>query len=152
LNSRSPITNPRSLTTLVAVALLVALQAVVSARQAPDTGVYETYRAAVSAYTKTGDITSAVIPLQYWSPKEFDVATKATIASKNAEALRAAAVFHLEIGVAVVGLSAGAAAGHFKYGSDLLTRWTAARPFFSASGGEEEKTTGMAWQAAHLRQ
>jgi tetratricopeptide (TPR) repeat protein len=123
---------------VVAVTLLVVFQCGLIARQAPAPGPYETYRAAVAAYAKDGDITSAVVPLEKWSGKEFDAAIKATIANKNAAELRAAAVFHLEIGVALAGLSNNVARGHFEFGSDLLARWTASRPLFNAAAGQEE--------------
>lgn len=106
---------------------------------------YETYRAAVAAYLKNGDIAKAVEPLEFWTPKEFDIATKATIANKNSVTLRAAAVFHLEIGVALVGLSSGAAAMHINYGSDLLDRWTASQNAFGPGAGEDEKTFRANW-------
>ena len=128
---------------VMAGALLVP-PALVSAQQAtPDPD--PTYRAAVSAYVKSGDIASAVVPMEFWSQKEFDVATKAAMARKNTAEIRAAAVFHLEIAVALVGLSSGAAAGHVKYGSELLDRWTASQIALGPGAGEEEKTFRANW-------
>jgi tetratricopeptide (TPR) repeat protein len=102
-----------------------------------------TYRAAVDAYVKSGDIMLAVGPLQSWSKTEFDAATRAVIAGRNPAELRAAAVVHLEIGVALVGLSPGVAAGHFRYGSELLEQWTAVRPIDGRRAGEAETFRAM---------
>ena len=104
----------------VAAALLAAIVVVPPLQgQAPDT--YETYRAAVAAYAKSGDISRSVVPLQdWWSGTQFDAAVKATLASGNADAIEDAAIFQLEIGVALVGISTGVAAGHIRYGTDLL--------------------------------
>jgi tetratricopeptide (TPR) repeat protein len=124
----------------VGVALLASVA--IGHAQAPDPS---TYRAAVDAYVKSGDIMRAVGPLQSWSSAEFAAATKAVIAGKNAAELRAAAVFHLEIGVALVGISPGAAAGHFRFGSDLLDHWTAAQPLVKPGAGEAEKIFRAMW-------
>jgi tetratricopeptide (TPR) repeat protein len=128
-----------------AIALVAVLAAGVQARQPSTPDAYLIYREAVAAYVQSGDISRAVVPLEKFSKVEFDAATKATMAARNAGQLRAAAVFHLEIGVALAGISLGASAGHFKYGSDLLDRWTAVQPFVGAATGEAEKAFRAMW-------
>jgi tetratricopeptide (TPR) repeat protein len=128
---------------LLAVALITTGLAAPLASQGSTP--YEIYRNAVAGYVKSGDISTAVAPLQQWSRKEFDTAIKATIDGSNASELRAAAVFQLEIGVAVVGLSSDAAAGHFNHGSALLDRWTNTRFLVRPAEGEDEKAIRATW-------
>lgn len=129
---------------VAAVALLAAIVPGQPAQgQAPDT--YETYRAAVAAYAKTGDISRAVLPLQQWTGTEFGAAVKATLASGKPDAIEAAAIFELEIGVALVGVSSGVAAGHIRYGNDLLDRWTATQPALNPAAVEDQKRFRSIW-------
>jgi len=111
--------------------------------QTPD--AYQVYQSAVAAYVKSRDISLAVVPLQKWTGTEFDAAVKATIASGKSDAIEAAAVFELEIGVALVGISSGVAAGHIKYGSDLLDRWTAIQPALKPAAAEDQKKFRSIW-------
>jgi tetratricopeptide (TPR) repeat protein len=113
--------------------------------QPPD--VYQTYRAAVAMYAQTGDIARAVEPLQRWSGGEFDVAVKATMTARTPADLEAAAIFHLEIAVALVGVSASGAGGHISYGADLLDRWTATQPKFNLSAVDDQKQFRATWFA-----
>jgi tetratricopeptide (TPR) repeat protein len=111
------------------VLILTAGPTAAGESQTPDP--YQVYQSAVAAYIKSRDIARAVAPLQQWSGNEFDTAVKTTLASGKPDAIKAAAVFQLEIGVALVGVSSAVAAGHIRYGSDLLDRWTATQPLLS---------------------
>lgn len=128
---------------MVAALLAAIVAAPPLEAQAP--GPYEIYRTAVATYVKSGDIGRAVVPLQSWSVTEFDAAVNATIAGRRVDELEAAAIFHLEIGVALVGISPAAAAGHIRYGSDLLDRWTSMQPRLSVAAGGEEKRFRALW-------
>lgn len=111
--------------------------------QTPDP--YQVYQSAVAAYVESRDISRAVVPLQEWTGTEFDAAVKATMASGKSDAIEAAAVFELEIGVALVGISSGVAAGHIRYGSDLLDRWTAIQPALKPAAVEDQKKFRSIW-------
>src|SRR6185503_11102311 len=80
----------------------------------------QVYVSALDSYIKTGDVTTAVVPLINWKPKDFEVAIDTLVASGDATRMRAATVFHLEIGVALVGLHLGSAKLHLDMGEDLL--------------------------------
>ena len=80
----------------------------------------QVYVSALDSYIKTGDVTTAVVPLISWKPKDFEVAIDTLAASGDATRMRAATVFHLEIGVALVGLHLGSAKLHLDMGEDLL--------------------------------
>jgi len=90
------------------------------AAQPPD--VVEAHRNAVDIYVRTADVTAAIVPLQHWKPQDFDRAIEGLIASKDVARMRAAAIFHLDIATALVGLSSPAAKQHIEIGSDLLSR------------------------------
>ena len=109
--------------------------------QPPDP--YQAYQSAVAMYAKTGDIARAVVPLQRWTADEFGAAVKATLAARIPRDLEAAAVFHLEIGVALVGVSTAVAAGHINYGSALLDRWTATQPRNGTTLDEQKQFRSM---------
>jgi tetratricopeptide (TPR) repeat protein len=106
---------------------------------------YQVYQSAVAAYVRSRDISKAVLPLQKWTFAEFDAAVKATLASGKPELIEAAAIFELEIGVALVGMSSGVAAGHIRYGSDLLDRWTALQPALKPAAVEDQKEFRSIW-------
>jgi tetratricopeptide (TPR) repeat protein len=78
------------------------------------------YVGVLDTYVKTGDVTTAVVPLLRWKPKDLEVAIDKLIASGDATRMRAATVLHLEIGVALVGLNLGSAKLHLDMGEDLL--------------------------------
>ena len=100
---------------------------------------YQVYQSALAAYAKSRDISRAVLPLQQWTGTEFDAAVKATMASGKSGEIETAAIFELEIGVALVGMSSGVAAVHIRYGSDLLDRWTAIQPALKPSVEDQKK-------------
>ena len=136
-----------------AKSMRVALAAVLLASTAATTGAihaqtptpFEVYRAAIASYKRTADIGSAIQPLQNWSPAEFDAATKAMLASKNVEEIGTAAIFHLEIGVAFVGIYSGNTVLHFKYGTQLLNRYTAAKPRLAGAASRDEQQFRALW-------
>jgi tetratricopeptide (TPR) repeat protein len=128
-----------------AAGALLAATATPVAGQAPSQTPHDVYRAALATYARTGDITHSVLPLQTWSRVEFDAAVKATIASKRADDLETGAILHLEIGVALVGISAPVAAGHIRYGSDLLDRWTATQPALKPAAVDDQKQFRSLW-------
>ena len=47
--------------------------------------------------------------------------------------------------MALVGISPAAAAGHIRYGSELIDRWTSMGPRLSPAAGEEEKRFRALW-------
>jgi tetratricopeptide (TPR) repeat protein len=126
-------------------ALIVAIVTTTVAGQTPAADPLPTYRAAVAAYARTGDISRAVLPLQDWPGEMFEAAIKAMVARTDPQELQDAAVFHLEIGVALAGVATAVAAGHINYGSGLLDRWTAARPMLKPKQGEDEKAFRSKW-------
>jgi tetratricopeptide (TPR) repeat protein len=87
----------------------------------PDPSVVETYRAAVAAYLKSGDAANAARPLASLEPDELEPAVKAILGRADPRELEAAADLHLEIGIAVAGLSVTATAAYFDQGSRLVT-------------------------------
>ena len=80
----------------------------------------EVYRAAVATYVKTGDPAVAVKPLIGWDQKALADAVIDMIKSGDAGLNEAAAVLHLEIGVAVAGISTASSLGHLDLGSQLI--------------------------------
>lgn len=129
----------------LATLLLAAILTVVVAGESQTPDPYQVYQSAVAAYVKSRDISRAVVPLQQWSGTEFDAAVKATLASGKLDAIEAAAIFQLEIGVALVGVSSGVAAGHIRYGTDLLDRWTATQPALNPAAVEDQKKLRSIW-------
>jgi tetratricopeptide (TPR) repeat protein len=98
------------------VALLAS--ATIAHAQAPATNAV--YRGAVGTYVKTGNAAIAVKPLLGWDRKALDLAVADTIATGDAGLIEAAAALHLEIGVAIAGISTPSSAGHFDLGSQLV--------------------------------
>jgi len=127
--------------------ILVAMVLMTTAGTSQAPTPYQTYRAVVEAYVKTGDVSRVVQPLQQWSGREFDEAIKAAVAAKIPGELKAAAILHLEIGVALVGVNASVAGGHVSYGNELLDRWTATQPRFSPSAVNDQKHFRGTWLA-----
>ena len=101
-----------------ATLMLAFAAATVLAQSAP----VDVYRSAVDAYVRGGDISRAVQPLQEWKPQQFEEAVRETIASKDRARMEAAAVFQLEIGVALAGLSSSSSRMHVELGADLIDR------------------------------
>ena len=78
------------------------------------------YRNAVATYVKTGDPATAVTPLLGWDRKALDAAVADTIATGDAALIEAAAVLHLEIGVAIAGISTPSSHGYLELGERLV--------------------------------
>lgn len=129
--------------TVLLVTILTATPRAQARQPSPDS--YHTYRAAVATYKRTADIARAVVALQSWSAREFDEAVKATLASRSAADLEAASIFHLEIGVALAGISTASAAGHIRYGSELLDGWTATQLRLGRAAATDEQTFRSIW-------
>ena len=103
--------------------VLLALAAMLpphAAAQTPDQAAI--HRGAVDVYLQTGDIARAVRPLQSFKTQDFERAVDALVASRDVTRMRAAAVFHLDIGVALAGLSAAATKLHLDIGKSLLEK------------------------------
>ena len=103
-----------------AILLLVAASATLSHGQAADPAAV--YTRAIDFYIKSGDVTQSVLPVQGWKPQQFERAIEALKAAPDARRLRAASVFHLELGVALVGMAFGSAKLHFDMGEDLVDK------------------------------
>jgi tetratricopeptide (TPR) repeat protein len=78
------------------------------------------YRNAVATYVKTGDPATAVKPLLGWERKALDAAVADVVASQDSALIEAAAVLHLEIGVAIAGISTPSSHGYFDLGEQLV--------------------------------
>jgi hypothetical protein len=100
------------------LALMVALPAVATARQAPAS--LDVYRTAVASYLKNGDSVGAVAPMLGWRPEDLQAVIDAIVRRNDPAELEAAAALHLEIGVVSVGLSMGVAVTYLEHGSRLI--------------------------------
>ena len=129
----------------IATVLVVAILSVTAAGESQTPDPFQVYQSAVASYMQSRDISRAVTPLQQWSASEFDAAVKATLASGNPPLIKAAAIFHLEIGVALVGVSSASAAGHIGYGVTLLDRWTATQPALNPAAVGDQKQFRSIW-------
>lgn len=110
---------------MFAKCMRVALTATVALLVLPLHGVAQIpdwpaiHRGAVDLYVQTRDVTTAVAPLRQFKQQEYDRAIEALIATGDVERIRAAAVFHLDIGIALVGLSPGTSKFHLDIGDSL---------------------------------
>lgn len=77
------------------------------------------HRSALDIYMKTADVTRAVAPLQQMKQQDYDRAVEALVAGGDEARIRAAAILHLDIAVAVVGLAPGTAKFHLDIGDSL---------------------------------
>lgn len=107
---------------MVAVVGLLAVRP--AAAQVPPV---EVFRGAVASYVNTGDAASAVERLVGWDQATLDTVVSDIVAKSNpvnqqdADFLEAAALLHLEIAVAVGGLSTASALGYLEFGERFLT-------------------------------
>lgn len=106
----------------------IALLASVAAGHAQVVPSIAAYRAAVDVYVKTGEPGIAIKALRGWDRNAFDAAIAETIASGDATLIQAAAVLHLEIGVAIAGISTASARQFFDLGADLVDGLAPANP------------------------
>jgi len=86
----------------------------------PDHSAIEIYRAAAAAYLESGDAARSARPLAGFAPAQLEPAVKAILARADPRELEAAADLHLEIGIAVAGLSVTDASAYFEQGSRLV--------------------------------
>jgi len=131
--------------TRVGVAILLVIAASTRPSHAQVTDAPQVYVSALDTYVKTGDVTAGVVPLLSWRPKDFEVAIDKLIASGDASRMRAATVFHLEIGVALVGLNLGSAKLHLDIGEDLLGK--ARRTYTSQQALKDHDAFRAIWLA-----
>jgi tetratricopeptide (TPR) repeat protein len=104
--------------TLAGLVLAVGSLTAVSAQAPPSKA--EIYRGAVATYVRTGNPAVAVAPLLGWSRSDLEVAVADTIARADPAEMEAAAMLHLEIGVAIAGISTDSTAGYLDLGSRLI--------------------------------
>lgn len=88
---------------VVALGAAVTMAAGIGHAQTVD--VVHAHRDAVDVYIRTGDINRAVAPLQNFTPNDFERAIDGLIETKDVNRMRVAAIFHLDIGLALVGLN-----------------------------------------------
>jgi tetratricopeptide (TPR) repeat protein len=107
------------------------------------------YRDAVMTYMKTGDAEVAVRPLIGWDQKNLSEAVLATLDSADTNLIEAAALLHLEVGVALAGLSTASTAGHFGFGAQLIESIAPLKPDvrrnLSAARAGETLTLRSTW-------
>jgi tetratricopeptide (TPR) repeat protein len=104
--------------TLAGLVLAAGSLTAVSAQAPPSKA--EIYRDVVATYVRTGNPAVAVRPLIGWSRPDLEIAVTDTIARADVAELEAAALLHLEIGVALAGISTNSTAGYFDLGSRLV--------------------------------
>ena len=104
----------------VTLLMLIGVSGAGAAAQIVDAGAV--HRSAVDTYVRTGDITKAVAPLQRWSVRDFERAIDELIATNDVARMRVTSIFHLDIAVALAGLSPGTAKVHIDLGRDLLDK------------------------------
>ena len=80
----------------------------------------DTYLGVIAAYRAGGDMERAVGPLQTWSKKEFENAIAALILRRDISVIEAAAILHLEFGLAAIGRSLTSAETHLELGWRLM--------------------------------
>ena len=103
----------------LAVTVIVAAAACQRASaQMPD--VAAVHRGAVEVYAQTHDVTRAVAGLQQFTPRDFERAIEALMATKDAPRILVTATFHLEIATALAGLSPASAKQHIDLGRNVL--------------------------------
>lgn len=107
------------------------------------------YRDAVLTYIKTGNAEVAVRPLLRWDRKSLDEGVLATLDSGDTGLIEAAALLHLEIGVAIAGLSTASTVGHFELGAQLIESIAPLKPDvrrnLSAARAGEALTLRATW-------
>jgi tetratricopeptide (TPR) repeat protein len=102
--------------------LALAITMGVSVLRAQKADVVEIHRQALDVYTRTGDVTRAIVLIQQWKPDDFDRAVSSLAASGDVARMKAAAVLHLDLGVALIGLNTLAAKLHIDLGDHLLNK------------------------------
>jgi Tfp pilus assembly protein PilF len=100
---------------LVAAAIVLQASEAANAQEARPIDVY---RGVLAVYVSDGDMERAVLPLQQWTPRQYEDAIWALLDRGNQFDSEAAAILHLEFGVAATNLSS--AAQHFDFGARII--------------------------------
>jgi tetratricopeptide (TPR) repeat protein len=103
----------------IAIAVLIVVTETAFAQGADQAAIHGK---AIDNYVRTGDITGAVVPMRHWKPQDFDRAIASLAAGGDTPRMKAAAVLHLDIAVALVGLNSPIAKMHVELGDRLLNR------------------------------
>ena len=135
--------------TRVALAAIAVMAGSLSIRAQEPPSKSEIYRRAVAAYVRTGNPSAAVEPLLGWSRTDLDLAVADTLARADPKEMEAAAMLHLEIGVAIAGISTPSSAGYLEMGSRLIDGLVPIHPdvrkSLSAQRAEEIATVRSTW-------
>ena len=115
----------KSMRYVAAGIVLLATAAIGHAQVAPSAIAY---RDAVRVYVKTGEPAIGIKPMLGWDRTALEAVIAETIASGDAALIEAASVMHLEIGVAIAGLSTASAHGHFELGTLLVDSLLPVKP------------------------
>ena len=78
------------------------------------------YRQSVAIYVKTGDTAAAVKPMGGWDQKVLTEVVKQTILTADPVLIEAAAMLHLDVGVAIMGISRASAELFLDLGAQLI--------------------------------
>jgi tetratricopeptide (TPR) repeat protein len=78
------------------------------------------YQDAVQVYIRTGNLEVAVRHLRGWDRRSLGDAVLATLDSADTGLIEAAALLHLEIGVAIAGVSTASTLEHIELGAQLI--------------------------------
>jgi tetratricopeptide (TPR) repeat protein len=98
----------------------------------------EDYTAAVRAYAAGENLQAALAPLATWEFSDFNRAIRALIAAHDRQLTEAAAVFQIEMSIAIVSESRSAAANHLEGGEQLVNSL--------APGDAERKALSDRWR------
>jgi tetratricopeptide (TPR) repeat protein len=131
-----------------AAAGFAVLGSVVASGQAPTTP--DVYRAVVATYVKTGDPAAAVKPLLGWDRPTLDAAVAQTVASADPTFMEAAAVLHLEIGIALAGISTPSSYGYLELGSRLVDGLVSVNPAVASKLSAERAEDVALTRATYL--
>ena len=102
-------------------AIALGLSALLAGAAAGQDGAApDAYRDAIRTFVKTGDAAVAIRPIAGWDQRVFDQAVAARVAAGDHAELEAGALMHLEVAIAIVGLSFGNAERHAELGRRLI--------------------------------
>ena len=121
-------------------ALVLALMAAVSPVEASQAAAVnpQAYADAIEDYRNGRPLTEAVTTLQLWARKDFEAAVDRLIAARNISQLEAAAVFELEVGLAVMAVSPDGAQIHYTLGEKMLRSLAPTREELRLDPGRRE--------------
>jgi tetratricopeptide (TPR) repeat protein len=121
-------------------ALVLALMTAVSPVQARQAAAVnpQAYADAIEDYRNGRPLTEAVTTLHLWARKDFEAAVDRLVAARNISQLEAAAVFELEVGLAVMAISPDAAQIHYALGEKMLRSLAPTREELRLDPGRRE--------------